>query len=162
MFIGHLPAAYLAFKAFAPKSLPPAAFAAGRLGGVLPDIDMLWFVFVDSSHHHHDLITHRPIIWVGLGAISYSIYRTTDRLAPLMALCASIGALFHLVMDSIAGKISWFWPLSDWSATLVQVQATHSHWIKSFLHHWTFKVEIAVTLVALAVLFASVKRRRTA
>lgn len=162
MFIGHLPAAYLAFKAAAPKTLPLAAFAVGLIGGVLPDIDMLWFTFVDSSRHHHEFITHRPVVWATLGLASVALYRASRHQMGLIGLCLSLGALLHLILDSIAGKVSWLWPVSDVSLTLVQVQATHDHWIKSFLYHWTFKIEIAVTVTALIVLMISWRRKRTA
>lgn len=62
MFIGHLPGAYLALRPLQ-RRLPPLAFAAGLLGSVLPDLDLIWFYFVDNhAFHHHEYITHRPIL----------------------------------------------------------------------------------------------------
>jgi len=53
-----------------------------------------------------------------------------------------------MALDSIAGSIAWGWPLSAAAYPLVVVHPTHGHWILSFLNHWTFKVEIALTLIA--------------
>ncbi|WP_390881416.1 hypothetical protein [Cardiobacterium hominis] len=32
-------------------------------GGLLPDIDMLWFYLVDHVHHHR-YPTHWPLLWL--------------------------------------------------------------------------------------------------
>ncbi len=160
MFIGHLPSTYLAFKLAAPRSLSNAAFKAGMLGAVLPDIDMLWFYVVDNrGHHHHEYFTHRPAVWLGLLILcALLMWSTRTRHAPAgIALCA--GALTHMVFDSIAGSIGWLWPLSDAAFPLVIVQPTHSHWILSFLAHWTFKVEIAVMVVAAIVYLRSASKK---
>lgn len=150
MLIAHLPAAYLAFKAFAPRRLPRAIFWAGVVGGIAPDLDMLWFYFVDNKqHHHHDYLTHRPALWLGLLALGVLLHQLRKSRVSAMGIALSLGAILHLVLDSIAGKIAWLWPLSDTALPLVVVQPTHSHWILSFMSHWTFQVEIVLVLAAL-------------
>lgn len=156
MFIGHLPSSYLLYKLAAPRNLPDSAFRAGMLGAIFPDIDMLWFYLIDDrGHHHHWYLTHRPAVWIGLiilcGLLMYAT-RTRHGLTG-MSFCA--GALTHIAFDTIAGRILWLWPLSDGTFTMVIVQPTHSHYILSFLAHWTFKVEIAVTIVAVVVFLRS-------
>ncbi len=166
MMIGHLPSAYLVFKAMAPRALPRIAFLAGMGGALFPDIDLLWFYFVDNrSTHHHEYLTHRPALWLGLMILFLGTAWLSGKRRGLVALgiigaafCA--GALTHMVFDSIAGKIFWLWPLTDHSVTLVTVQPTHSHFILSFLAHWTFKMEIAITIVA-ATVFLYVRYRRS-
>ena len=156
MIVGHLPAAYLVYKAVAPRCLMPLAFAAGMAGAVFPDIDMLWFYLVDNrQHHHHEYLTHRPMVWLGLLALCFAIVRVMrlPQGVVLVSFCA--GGLIHMVCDSYTGSILWFWPFSDWSYALVTVQPTHSHWLLSFLAHWTFKVEIALCMVAAMVWYRS-------
>jgi inner membrane protein len=42
----------------------------------------------------------------------------------------------------------WLWPLSDHLYSLVTVQPTHSHWVLSFVAHWTFWLELGLIAVA--------------
>lgn len=146
MMIGHLPAGYLAARAIQANGASQAMFLGVILGSIAPDFDMLWFHFVDhGTVHHHYYLTHRPIVWLAVLLVGL-VFR--------QALISGIGlgGLLHLALDSIVGKIAWLWPYSDQTTTLVEVQPTHSHWILSFLFHWTFMAEIAITLMA-AVLF---------
>lgn len=157
MFIGHIPGAYLAFKAFASKPTPKYVLVAGMVGAVTPDFDLAWFYLIDNrAHHHHDYITHRPFLWITLFAMFWLWFRASKRCIATVGMAASAGAITHMILDSIVGKIAWLWPFNDIAIPLVSVPETHDHWIKSFLHHWTFRVEIALTLLALAVLVRSI------
>ena len=141
MIIGHLPGGYLVAKAAG------AMGAAGLfwgiiLGSILPDFDMLWFLYVDhGTIHHHEYLTHRPAVWAVVLLIGTLVR------SPLL-IGIGLGALVHMVLDSIVGSIAWLWPLSEASFPLVVVPATHSNWVLSFLFHWTFAVEICLTLIA--------------
>lgn len=157
MFIGHLPGAYLVFRTAAPN-LGKLAFAAAMVGAVAPDIDILWFYLVDDrGHHHHSYLTHRPIIWAGFLLAGMMIRIWALRTGTFLTFFGA-GGLVHMVLDSITGEVAWLWPFSDATHPLVVVQATHSHWILSFLNHWTFKVEIVITVIALLVWFLSWRR----
>jgi len=145
LIIGHLPAGYLAACAVAKLSVSRHLFWAVLVGSVFPDIDMLWFHFVDhGAVHHHGYLTHRPAIWIAVLVMGMLLRN-------LIIAGFGIGAILHITLDTIAGAVAWAWPFSDVPNTLVEVQPTHDHWILSFLWHWTFKVEIAVTLAALTV-----------
>lgn len=77
------------------------------------------------------------------------------RFAPRYLLPAALflaAVLLHLVLDTLAGSIMWLWPLSDRLYALVEVPATRSHWVLSFLTHWSALAELALILWA-AVLF---------
>ncbi|MTH98643.1 metal-dependent hydrolase [Roseibium sp. RKSG952] len=149
MFIGHLPGAYLIFRTATPD-VGKLAFAAAMLGAVAPDLDMLWFYLVDNrAHHHHAYLTHRPIVWVALLFAGLALRLFYPKAGTVLAFFGA-GGVVHMALDSIVGKIAWAWPYSDYSQPLVVVQATHSHWILSFLNHWTFAVELAITALAIA------------
>ena len=140
MLIAHLPAGYLAARL---ALVPRAVFWGLLVGSVLPDIDMLWFLFVDhGSVHHHNYLTHRPVVWSGVVMLGFL---TSSRV--MMGIGA--GALLHMLLDSIAGKIAWGWPFSDVTLTLIEVPATQGHWILSFMAHWTFAVELVICAIAL-------------
>lgn len=159
MFIGHLPGAYLVFRATVPD-IDKLAFIAAMIGAVAPDLDMLWFYLVDSrAHHHHAYLTHRPILWLGIVLTGLLLRLRLPRAGVVLAFFGA-GGMVHMMLDSIVGEIAWAWPVSEATHPLVTVQATQSHWILSFLTHWTFAVEIAITLLALIVWRTT--RRRTA
>ena len=147
MIIGHLPAGYLAAVAVALRFPSRAVFAGIVVGAVLPDVDMLWFWLIDSSTHHHHLITHRPVIWISLFVFALALR------SPALIGVAT-GALLHMLLDTTLGHIAWAWPLSDHTITLIEVQPTHDHWIKSFMAHWTFRLEIALLAIALLTFWA--------
>ncbi|MFY0680784.1 MAG: metal-dependent hydrolase [Thalassovita sp.] len=154
MFIAHLPAAYLLVKPFQNR-LSRIAFAAGLLGSVLPDVDLLLFYFWDAkAFHHHEYLTHRPILWALVFLIGLLVRPSLPRLGAPVAMLG-LGGLIHMVLDSIAGAIAWGWPLSEATTTMVHVPATHDHWILSFLTHWTFLNEVLICLLAGFVLLKS-------
>jgi inner membrane protein len=69
MLIAHLPAGYI-LGTFARNRWPgrSGVMAAAMLGSVFPDIDMLYFHFVDGRQtHHHAYITHWPLFWAVAG-----------------------------------------------------------------------------------------------
>lgn len=87
------------------------------------------------------------------------LQRALPKLGLIVAM-VGFGALVHKCLDSIAGAVSRGWPIVDTPVTLVQVEATHDHWIKSFLSHWTFKVEIGVCSLALIIWWRSRRNAR--
>ncbi|MEO0745665.1 MAG: metal-dependent hydrolase [Pseudomonadota bacterium] len=151
MIVGHLAAGYLAARGLAAIGAG-ALFGGMLIGSVLPDIDMLWFALVDQGRvHHHDYLTHRPVVWAGLLCVGLALRRAS-------VIGVALGALLHLALDSIAGKIAWAWPISDAATPLVIVPATQAHWLLSFIFHWTFALELALCALALA-LFVRTRHR---
>ena len=153
MFIAHLPAAYLGFRFLAPPGIARPVLLAGLAGGVAPDLDLLWFFLVDDrAQHHHHYLTHRPAVWMVLLAVCLLSRRIAPPPLPAIGTAFAAGALIHMLCDSVAGRIAWAWPLSGWAHPQVTVPATHRFWVVNFLTHWTFLMEIALCLMATAVL----------
>ena len=151
MIIGHLPAGYLAAVGLS-RFLPSRALFLGVvIGAVLPDIDMVWFLLVDSSYHHHALLPHRPIVWALVLGAGLALGRR-------FVTGVGLGGLLHVALDTTLGQIAWGWPFSERYWTLIEVQPTHSHYLLSFANHWTFQVEIALLTAAFVVFW---RRRRT-
>ena len=69
----------------------------------------------------------------------------------------SMGALLHMVLDTFLGKINWAWPWGEFGGPLTVVPASQSHWILSFLLHWTFLTEVVICAAAL---WLYLRRRR--
>ncbi|MCH2164188.1 MAG: metal-dependent hydrolase [Marinovum sp.] len=152
MIIGHLPAGYLLAKALRrPFDEDPVIFWGITAGAAAPDFDMLWFLFVDGGTvHHHTYITHDPTIWLGVLVLGMILARRS-----LIGL--GIGAVFHLMLDTIVGTIEWGYGRLSFSGPLVEVPEAQSHWVLNCLLHWTFAVEIAITLSALGLLWWSMR-----
>lgn len=148
MITAHLPAGYLTGRAF--KGRSGAIMAAALIGSILPDFDLIWFYFVDDrALHHHRYWVHAPGFWLMIAAVALPALKALypKALRPALAFFAAV--FVHLVLDTLAGSIMWLWPLSTTLYALVEVPATQSHWILSFLLHWTMLCELAIWIAAL-------------
>lgn len=150
MLIAHLPSGYLLARATRAKGL---AMGAALLGAVVPDFDMIWFHFIDhGAIHHHKYWVHAPGFWAILAILTLPLIRALrpQFLRPALIFLAAITV--HLILDSLGGGIMWLWPFSTQLYELVTVPATQSHWVWSFVLHWTFLAELVITGAA-ALLF---------
>lgn len=153
MILAHLPSGYiLARLSRRAAGLPLLAALAGA---AFPDLDLVWFYLVDGrSVHHHRYWFHAPGFWLIVAAAILAII-TVRAPRHLPAFGLFFAAIFlHLILDTLAGSIMWGWPFSTRLVALVEVPATQTHWILSFLAHWTFLVELGLILWAI-VLFLS-------
>ena len=147
MITAHLPAGYLTGRALAAGG---PVLAAAVLGGVFPDLDLIWFYLVDNrAFHHHHYRVHVPAFWLAVAAVTLPALRVLQRawLPPALAFLAAIAV--HLVLDTLAGDIKWLWPFSDSFHHLVTVPARHGHWVLNFVLHPVFLAEIAIWATAL-------------
>jgi len=143
MITAHLASGYLTGRAFGARG--GLVLAAALLGSVLPDFDLIWFYLIDNrAFHHHRYWVHAPGLWLALAAIALPLlrWRAPGLLWPALAFLAAI--FIHLVLDSLAGSIMWLWPFETTLYALVEVPARRSHWLLSFLTHWTMLAELAV------------------
>ncbi|MGX9120904.1 metal-dependent hydrolase [Mesorhizobium sp. BHbsci] len=81
MLIAHLPSGYI-LGTLARKRWreTPGVMAAAMIGAVIPDIDMLYFHFVDGGRvHHHAYITHWPLFWAATGLVALAVTKRHAR-----------------------------------------------------------------------------------
>jgi inner membrane protein len=157
VFIAHLPAGYLATRLILHREPVPAPFrrrllALGMAASVLPDLDLLWFYFVDHRRQvHHAYLPHLPLAWVAVFAAAALVLwmRRASRTAWLAMAVVGANILLHLVLDTTAGGIRWIWPFSDAEFAMSHVEARHRAWYLNFVLHWTFALEIALLAAAL-------------
>ncbi len=165
MLLAHAPAGYLlgrilsrtVFKDRIPPERSDSFYRnlilAGMIGGILPDIDFIYHIFIDSDKTpHHSYITHMPVFWLALMSVFLFIYffkKSSSKLPVLITLCS--GALLHLVCDTITGIVFWFYPLSKKGYNLFDVSDTHIWWVHNYMYHWTFLIEIAIIVTAMAI-----------
>lgn len=157
MFIAHLPAGYLLADPLARRLAPPnatrrharALLLAGLAASVAPDLDLLWFFFVDGrSVHHHRYATHLPLAWAALGlAAALLARRLLPAALPFIAVITA-GGLLHLLLDTMTGEIRWLWPLTSEGFHLLTVRPGHAFWVWNFILHPSFAVEILICAAA--------------
>jgi inner membrane protein len=61
--------------------------------------------------------------------------------------------LLHLMLDSLASKVLWFYPISDSGVGLFHVPSQHEWWVWNYLFHWTFGFEILIVVAAGCLLY---------
>ncbi|MEP4037184.1 metal-dependent hydrolase [Pseudophaeobacter sp.] len=142
MLTAHLPSGYVLARLLPERRwLLPAAL----IGAVLPDLDMLWFHFVDQgSVHHHRYWVHMPGFWAAIAALTLPVVAIWARVLLPAAAVFFAALLLHIILDSISGGILWRAPFDDKLYALVEVPASQSHWVLSFLLHWTFLLELCI------------------
>lgn len=162
MFIGHLPAGYLLTR-FIQKAFNTQKYLwVGLVASVLPDIDMLYFYFVDDQQTlHHQYFTHVPLLWIALWIIVALVAMFLQKRAALIiATIFFANLILHFALDSIVGGISWLAPFSTVTTTLFTVPATHNFWVWSFVFHGTFLLEIMLIVSAGIVLNQTYKNQK--
>ena len=153
MFFAHLPAGYLVSRCLnrgGPKTHLKWTLVAGMLGGIFPDVDLLYLYLLDATpQHHHTYWTHLPIAWLGLGLLTWLAARHRD-VAFRQALAAFLlGWLSHLLLDSLTGDIWWLYPLIDQPYSLAHVDALYQPWWMNFMLHWSMALELAIIAFAI-------------
>lgn len=156
MIIGHLPAGYLLGRLLATRigaSQPSAdsIIRASLAGSLAPDLDMIYFHLIDHrQHHHHAYPSHFPIVWLAMLALSLVwMYRARQKNTPVLVVVFALNGFIHLILDSIVGDIWWLAPFVDRPFSVFQVPAIRQPWWLNFVGHWTFGIEVALTLAAL-------------
>ncbi len=160
MFIAHLPAGFLLTRWLQNKFQTPRFLWVGLLASVLPDIDTLYFYLIDHRQTpHHEYWTHLPVFWLSIWVvIMIGNLFLRKRIVSLISLLFFSNIFLHLVLDTFVGGISWVYPWSTYSFSLVTVPATHAFWVLSFIAHWSFLVELAIIVWAIWVLMKSKKQ----
>lgn len=155
MFIAHAPAGYIVSRLLAPvfgqDGRGYRAFVLwGMLGAIAPDFDLLWYLFIDHrQHHHHSYISHFPVTWL-LAMAASLLWRRRNARAGALAFSFSLGGFSHMILDTVMGGIRWLAPWSDTTYVFfVPTQDYVALWWFYFLFHWSFKLELAITLAAL-------------
>lgn len=153
MFIAHLPAGYLATRWLINKLSHPSTkqqqlwlLGIGLLGSVLPDVDLLYFYWIDQrQHNHHSYWTHTPIFWLVIftpPCLVTLLTKQTLIFTTLIVLLLNI--MLHLLLDSIAAEILWLYPFAEQQFGLVDVPTRFAWWPLNFMLHWSFAFEVLI------------------
>lgn len=89
--------------------LTPYAPRYGLLGGLIPDLDIVFLVLGTSSPFVHRGITHTLFFLLALILVLWLSRVREDAIHGI-----GIGVGVHLIFDTISGwGVMWFWPLHD-------------------------------------------------
>ena len=158
MLIAHAPSGYLFTRLLSWGSgklncnnienilSKPSILAAGIIGAILPDIDFIYHIFIDSDRTpHHSYWTHMPFFWLAVWGFCFAIGRWRKmRFFVVFMSVLCLNALMHLSLDTLTGVIYWFYPLSHHGFNIFKVSGTQIWWVHKFMHHWTFLIEIII------------------
>lgn len=145
MFIAHMPAVYLLLRGLEKHKqvkIKRSIFLFALVGSVLPDLDMLYFYWIDNRQHlHHSYLSHTPMIYLIAMALLYKLAFIRPYAGAIVA-----ASCVHFVLDSVTGTgIRWLWPSPQYFS-LFSVESRFQFWIYNYLFHWTFLFELAIVL----------------
>ena len=125
-------------------------YLMGAVMGLLPDLDMLWFYFVDHRHyHHHEYVPHWPIVWLSISVLALVWYGIKQSKAAACAVLLGLTGISHMVLDSVVGDIGWLKPWHNGLYAMFEVSNRYSPWQLNFIIHWSFAMELL--LLALSI-----------
>ena len=152
MFLAHLPAGYLLGRAVlrrAPDIRGVWILGAAMVGGVFPDLDLLYLMLLDPTPQpHHTYWTHLPVACLGIGLFAAVASRHRSRAFRLGLLAFMLAWLSHLVLDSFVGEIGWLHPLRDEPFSLTHIEAFPRPAWTGFVLRGTVLVELACLAAA--------------
>ncbi|MBN1756883.1 MAG: metal-dependent hydrolase [Chitinispirillaceae bacterium] len=162
MLIAHGPAGYLLTRVLArtvfkrivlpvrSNRMYQAMIAAGMFGGILPDFDFIYHIFIDSDRTpHHSYFTHFPLFWMallGIALLAGRWQRFRKAMPVMVILCLS--ALLHLICDTLTGTVYWLAPLNSAGFNVFKVADVNIWWVNNYMYHWTFLIEIGIVITA--------------
>ena len=155
MITAHLPSGYILGRSFRFKG---TVLAAAMIGATFPDLDLIWFYLIDDrAFHHHKYWVHAPSFVLATSLFLIAATKLIVSRFTSLVVAFSLGWCLHVILDAPVGGTMWLWPLSDRLFVQITVQATQSHWILSFILHWSFLFEVVIWVGAFWLYFQ--KRR---
>lgn len=147
MITAHAPMGYILGRRF---STSRVVFWAALIGSIFPDLDLIWFYFIDErAVHHHRYWVHIPAFWGLLSLVILPALRRFARHLFAPAVAFVLAVLVHICLDTIAGDVLWGWPFSDHFTHFITVPARFDAWILNFVLHPIFALELAIWGLAL-------------
>ena len=156
MITAHLPSGYvLSHMAGWQKSVAVAAI----VGAGFPDIDLLWYFYVDNtSIHHHRYWVHAPAFALGAGALLVlALHPFAPRLRAV-GIAFAAGWFLHICLDGLVGEIMWLWPINDTLYAMIDQPPSGGQLVSARLLQWSFFLELPIWASAIYFFFSKGRR----
>ena len=165
MFVAHIFAGYLLTRQIVTKRKTVVSskqyYLFGIFCSILPDIDLLYFYTIDHRQHiHHSYWTHIPIFWISVTLMLFLLSKLIRKNIGTYLLLLLANTLAHLLLDSVAGGIFWFYPLSEDYVRWFHIPSRFDWWVWNYIFHWTFLLEISIIASALLVFYFDNRREK--
>ena len=157
MFIAHLPAGFLLARSLLKSERDEPNYIkyllVGLLVSIAPDFDLAYFHLIDNRQHpHHSYWTHIPIYWIAIYCLlSYPVYKYPGKRSLKLLSVFLLCGLLHMALDSVASGIKWLYPFDQSYFGIWRIPAVHDWWVANYLFHWTFLLELVITISAVVV-----------
>ena len=122
----------------------------GMLAAILPDFDLIYFVFQGNNEFgHRYYFSHKPFIYLALLVVLYIVYLFNKKAWFKTALIVFfVNVFLHFILDSYFVGISWLWPYNNKLFGLVELNYQLGGRGMAYFHHWYFGVEVLLWLLA--------------
>ncbi|MDP2691625.1 MAG: metal-dependent hydrolase [bacterium] len=163
MLIAHLPAGYLMSRQVQKVYKTHRFLWIGLVASVFPDLDLIWFYFVDNrAYLHHSYWVHKPVFCLAFFVVCYVLYRlfgSGKKQWEYVIVLFFSNWLLHLVLDTVVGEIQWLYPYTTERYALFEVPAVYGWWLWNFVFHWSFVLEVGIVVVAGVVMVLGIGSR---
>lgn len=154
MIIAHAPIGYLLayttqrwWNRSLTKTQQLWVYIVSAVAGAFPDIDLIYFYFIDSQVSHRQLLTHSFVpylIILLVGALLYRFNKT--RYAGVLTLWLAVGAFSHLFADMLIGQADIFAPFNSGLYGLV----SFAWYRNSIFMHYSFVTNFLAEFILIA------------
>ncbi len=157
MLIAHGPIGYLTTHVtkkywngfnFSKKQVT-GLYVIGFVAGMLPDIDLFFYYFINASYSHRQLITHSLLIHLVVFLIGLLITRFTKfKFIGTAITLAGLAMLLHVLADCLVGMAVILAPLSNQLYGLVSISWFRDSFFMRFSHITNFGAEFLFIFLA--------------
>jgi membrane-bound metal-dependent hydrolase YbcI (DUF457 family) len=168
---GHLAGGFLAGKLaslWIPQLNQSEYLVMATLFGILPDLDFFLVFYkkgkfiADDKIDHHDFPSHAPLLYIAVFVLWILLFPNSE----FAAVAFILGTLSHFVIDTFTTEgILWLYPFSGKKFRLnhdpkiphpnLQFIAFWKDFLKQYIKLNSFKLEAAITIVAILTLIFS-------
>lgn len=169
MIFAHGPASFLlchVFKKHWSKNFSRRniiwLFIISIIGGIFPDIDLIYYYLSSASFSHHEIFTHSLLFYVILcGTACFIGWLLKKRIVYVGSIIFFGGILTHFIADSIGAGVVWLYPFSKALIGMDSFAWYRDTWLGNnyFIVNYTLE-GIIYFLLFILIIFKLVKKKK--